>query len=283
VTLLQALVLGLVQGVTGFLPVSATGHLHVLPALFGWHFYGGTGSDPGAPFTAIVRLGTVAAIVVYFWRELLQVTVAWVRGLLDPAGRDTLEYRLGWYLLLASVPAIVLGIAFDGQLDRGAHNLWLVAGALVAVGALLLTAERLRAHEREEEELGTRDVVVVGAAQVLGLVPGASHAGTMIAGGLFRGLTHVAAARFAFLLSVPSVVVAGLYDAARIGSQHDPSPGAGLTGVALVVAFGTGLLSLHWLLRWLGEHSTAAFAYYRVALGVLVLVLVGTGVLEATT
>ena len=281
-TLLQALVLGLVQGLTAFLPVSSTAHLRIVPAVFGWHFYGGTTDDPGSTFTAVLQLGTALAIVVFFGRELLHVSVAWVRGLYDRSMRGSLEYRLGWYLVIATIPVAVLGIVFRDDLERGARNLWLVASALIAVAFLLWAGELVGRRSRDEEQLTRTDAVVVGMAEVVALVPGASRPGTMIAAGLFRGLTRVAAARFSFLLSVPAFVVFGVYGAVNLGSGRHRGPGAGLTGVALVVAFVVGLASLAWLMRWLANHGTFVFIYYRIALGVLVFVLLATGVLEAT-
>lgn len=280
-TLLQALVLGLVQGVSAFLPVSATAHLRIVPALFGWHFYGGATTEPSPAFIAIVQLGTTLAILVYFWRELLQVSVAWFRGLYDRSVRGSLEYRLGWYLIVATVPVAVLGIVFDSRLREGMDNLWFVAATMIAFGAALWAAERAGSRRRDEEEITRTDAVVVGAAQVLALLPGASRPGTMITAGLFRGLTREAAARFAFLLSVPAVVALGIFHAVRIGDHPGHGPGAGLTGVALVVSFVTGLGAIAWFLRWLTNHGTTVFAYYRVALGALVMVLLSTGVLQA--
>lgn len=279
-TLLQAIVLGIVQGLTEFLPISSTAHLRIVPALADWHFYKGTTNDPGAPFTAVVQLGTTAALVLYFWRELLHVTVAWFRGIVDRSVRGTLEYRMGWYLIVATIPIAVLGLVFSDQITTGARNLWLVASTLIGFAILLYAAERVGAHEREEEDINTKDAIVVGVAQTLALVPGASRSGTTITAGLFRGMTREAAARFSFLLSIPAVVLSGLYEAIDPGKGH--SPGAGITGVALVFAFVVGLASIHWLLRWLAHHGTYIFIYYRVALGVVLLALLATGALDAT-
>jgi undecaprenyl-diphosphatase len=283
VTLLQAIVLGIVQGLTEFLPISSTAHLRIVPALFGWHFHYGNKStnDPGAPFTAVIQLGTTLAIVIYFWRELLHVTVAWVRGLYDKSVRSSLEYRLGWYLILATVPVSVIGLAFSNEIETGARNLWLIASALIALALVLAAAERYGRRERDEEELNTIDAVAVGGAQALALIPGASRSGTTITAGLFRGLTREAAARFSFLLSVPAVVLSGVFEAARHAKDKN-GPGGGLTGVALVFAFVVGLASIAWLMRWLTNHSTFVFIYYRIALGVLILVLLSTGALSAT-
>jgi undecaprenyl-diphosphatase len=282
VTLLQAVVLGIVQGLTEFLPVSSTAHLRIVPAIFGWHFdYNSGKNDPGAPFTAVIQLGTTLAIVIYFWRELLHVTVAWFRGLYDRSVRGSLEYRLGWYLILATIPVSVFGLIFSNQIETGARNLWLISCTLIGLAIVLAAAERVGRREREEEELDTRDAIAVGTAQALALIPGASRSGVTITAGLFRGLTREAAARFSFLLSIPAVVLSGLYESRKIGNEN--GPGVGLTGVAVVFAFAVGLSSIAWLMRWLTRHSTYIFIYYRIALGVLLIVLLSTGVLDATS
>lgn len=282
-TLLQAIVLGIVQGLTEFLPISSTAHLRIVPALFGWHFSFDPKHphDPGAPFTAVVQLGTTLAIVVYFWRELLHVTVAWFRGSYDKSVRSSLEYRLGWYLILATVPVGVMGLAFSKQIETGARNLWLIASALIALAVVLGAAEKLGRRDRDEEQLNLTDALTVGAAQALALVPGASRSGTTITAGLFRGLTREAAARFSFLLSIPAVVLSGVYEAVKHVNDKN-GPGGGLTGVAVFFAFVVGLSSIAWLMRWLTSHSTFVFIYYRIGLGVLLIVLLSTGVLSAT-
>jgi undecaprenyl-diphosphatase len=279
-TLLQAIVLGIVQGLTEFLPISSTAHLRIVPVLFGWHFYGGTTNDPGAAFTAIVQLGTTAAIVLYFWRELLQVTVAWFRGLRDASVRSSLEYKLGWYLILATVPVSVFGLIFSHQIETGARNLWIIAVTLIALAVVLFGAEKIGSRRRDEEQINTTDAVVVGTAQALALIPGSSRSGVTITAGLFRGLTREAAARFSFLLSIPAVVLSGIYEAAKPNDQHQP--GAGLTGIATLFAFIVGLASIAWLLRWLGRHSTYVFIIYRIALGTLLIILLATNVIQAT-
>jgi len=281
-TFLQAIVLGIVQGLTEFLPISSTAHLRIVPVLFDWHFhYKGyaTTNDPGAAFTAVVQLGTTLAIVLYFWRELLQVTVAWFRGLRDKSVRASLEYKLGWYLILATIPIGLAGLIFSHQIKTGARNLWIISSALIALALVLFWAERVGTRTREEEEINGKDALAVGAAQTLSLIPGSSRSGTTITAGLFRGLTREAAARFSFLLSIPAVVLSGLYELKDVGKG---GPGAGLTGVAVVFAFIVGLASIHWLMRWLANHSTMIFIYYRVALGVLLIVLLSTGVISAT-
>lgn len=281
-TLLQSIVLGIVQGLTEFLPISSTAHLRIVPALLGWTFGYDRAHphDPGAAFTAVIQLGTMLAVVIYFWRELLHVMVAWIRGLYDRSVRGSLEYRLGWYLILATIPVSVFGLVFSHQIETGARNLWVISCALIGLALVLLAAERVGKRNRGEEQLSTRDAVVVGTAQAVALIPGASRSGTTITAGLFRGLTRESAARFSFLLSIPAVVLSGLYEARKIGEKT--GPGVGLTVLAALIAFGVGLASIHWLMRWLSRHSTFVFIYYRVALGVLLIVLLSFGTLKAT-
>lgn len=279
---LQAIVLGIVQGLTEFLPISSTAHLRIVPALFGWTFDYNPAHphDPGAAFTAVIQLGTTLAIVIYFWRELLHVAVAWFRGLYDRTVRHTLEYKLGWYLIFATVPISVFGLIFSDQIETSARNLWVIAFTLIALALALAGAEKVGTRTREEEEINTTDAIAVGAAQTLALIPGASRSGVTITAGMFRGLTREAAARFSFLLSIPAVVLSGLYEARKVGEKS--GPGLGLTGLATVFAFIVGLASIHWLLKWLTNHSTFIFVYYRIALGVLLIVLLSTGTIEAT-
>jgi undecaprenyl-diphosphatase len=279
-TLLQAIVLGIVQGLTEFLPISSTAHLRIVPALFGWHFYHGTTNDPGAAFTAVVQLGTTAALVLYFWRELLQVTVAWFRGIRDKSVRHTLEYKLGWYLILATIPVSVFGLVFSHEIETGARNLWIIAVTLIALAVILFGAERIGSRRREEEQINLTDAAVVGTAQALALIPGSSRSGVTITAGLFRGLTREAAARFSFLLSIPAVVLSGAYEAVKPNDSH--TPGAGLTGIAVVFAFLVGFASIAWLLRYLGRHTTYVFIVYRILLGCLLIGLLASHTLSAT-
>ncbi|HEY3715709.1 MAG TPA: undecaprenyl-diphosphate phosphatase [Jatrophihabitantaceae bacterium] len=270
----QAIVYGIVQGLTEFLPISSTAHLRIVPALFNW-------DDPGAPFTAVIQLGTTLAVILYFWRELIQVGSAWIRGLVDKSVRGTLEYRMGWYLILATIPVGIFGIAFSHQIETGARNLWIISITMIVLAFVLLWAERVGTRNREEEDLDVRDALAVGTAQALALIPGASRSGTTITAGLFRGLDRAAAARFSFLLSIPAVVLSGLYEARKIGD--DGGAGGGLTGVALIFAFVVGLASIVWLMRWITKHSTYVFIYYRVIVGVMLIGLLATGVIDATS
>ena len=268
---LEAIVLGIVQGLTEFLPISSTAHLRIVPAFAGWE-------DPGAAFTAVTQLGTMAAVLVYFRHDLWRITRASLRALRDPAARSDIDARLGLYIVIGTIPIGVFGLAFSGQIETGARSLTLIGCALIALGLLLLLAEKLASHERELDSFKARDGIILGFAQAAALVPGVSRSGATLTAGLFLGFERRAAARYSFLLSVPAVVLSGVFELRKIGDGEDA--GAVPTAIATVAAFVVGYASIAFLLRWLGNHSTAVFVVYRVALGALVLALVAAGTIE---
>jgi undecaprenyl-diphosphatase len=269
---LEAVVLGLVQGLTEFLPISSSGHLRIVPALLDW-------DDPGAAFTAVIQLGTMAAVLLYFRADLWRIGRAWLRGLRDPEERRSLDSRMGWYLIAATVPISVLGLIFSDQIETTARDLRLIGSMLIVMGLVLLLAEKVGTREKTVDDLDARDGVAIGGAQALALVPGVSRSGATITAGLFLGYTREAAARFSFLLSIPAVVLSGVFELRHI--TDGDGPGAAATITATVVAFVTGYLAIAWLLRYLVKHSTLVFVIYRVALGILVLSLVWAGTVEA--
>jgi undecaprenyl-diphosphatase len=271
VSIFEAIVLGITQGLTEFLPISSTGHLRIVPAFAGW-------DDPGAAFTAVTQIGTALAVVIYFREDLMRITLAWLRSLRRPDLRSGLDARLGWYIVLATIPIAILGLAFKDQIETGARDLYLIGIALIVVGFVLLAAERVGTRERGIEQLDSRDGVVVGLAQALALVPGVSRSGATIAAGLFQGLERTAAARFSFLLSVPAVVLSGGFEFLQIltGHEHTHTP-LGKLLISTVLAFVFGYAAIAFLLRYLTTHSTLVFVVYRVVLGVAVLALAGAG------
>jgi undecaprenyl-diphosphatase len=269
---LQAVVLGLVQGLTEFLPISSSGHLRVVPAVLGW-------DDPGAAFTAVVQLGTMAAVLLYFRRDLWEIASAWVRAWWTPSLRASREARLGWYLVVATVPIGLLGLAFADQIETGARDLRLVAAMLILFALVMAAADRLGSRSRSLDEVGPRDGVLIGLAQALALVPGVSRSGATISAGMFLGYRRVDAARFSFLLSVPAVVLSGLFELRGIG---DGGVGPVPTLVATVVAFAAGYASIAWLLRWLTSHTLTVFVVYRLALGLGLAALLATGTIAST-
>ena len=268
---LEAAVLGIVQGLTEFLPISSTGHLRIIPAFVGWE-------DPGAAFTAVTQLGTLAAVLLYFRRDLWVIGRAWVGGLRDPGLRRTKESMMGWYILVGTVPIVVFGVAFGDQIESGARSLVLIGTTLIALGLVLLAAEKVGEQRRDLDSLRWRDGIVIGLAQAAALVPGVSRSGATISAGLFLGLERAAAARYSFLLSVPAVVLSGVYELRQIGDAG--GAGVGPTLLATLLAFVTGYISIAFLLRFLATHTVIVFVVYRVALGALVLILVATNTIH---
>ncbi len=270
-TTLQAVVLGVVQGLTEFLPISSSAHLRIVPALFGW-------DDPGAAFTAVSQIGTEAAVIIFFWRDIWRIVTTWLRSLFNKELRGDLDARMGWYIIFGTLPIGVLGLLFEAQIDTVARDLRLIAGTLIGLGLVLFVADRLARNAKGLEELTLKDALIYGFAQALALVPGVSRSGATISAGLFLGYERAAAARYAFLLAIPAVVASGLYklpDALAEGG-----PGLPLTLLATALAFVTGYASIAWLLRYVSTHSYLPFVVYRIALGLLVAALVFTGRLE---
>jgi undecaprenyl-diphosphatase len=271
VSAFEAIVLGIVQGLTEFLPISSTAHLRIVPAFAGW-------ADPGAAFTAVVQLGTMAAVLLYFRDDLWRIARASLAGLRDREARKALDARLGLYIVLGTIPIAIFGLIFKDQIENGARDLTLIGCTLIALGLVLLAAEKAATQRRDLGDLDGRDGLIIGLAQAAALVPGVSRSGATITAGLFLGLERTAAARYSFLLSVPAVVLSGLFELRHVGDgQH---AAAVPTAIATLAAFVVGYASIAFLLRYLTHHSTAVFVAYRVALGALVLVLVAVGTIN---
>lgn len=268
----EAIVLGIVQGLTEFLPISSTGHLRVVPAFAGWE-------DPGALFTAVIQLGTMMAVVLYFWRDLVRITRVWLASMRHPELRGGLDARMGWYIVIATIPIGVFGLAFSDQIETGARNLYLIGVVLIVLGLVLLLAELVGRKTRGLEDVTRADAVWVGLAQALALVPGTSRSGATITAGLFLGMERAAAARFSFLLSIPAVVLSGLYGLTGLVAGDD-DVNFGALAIATVFAFIAGYASIAFLLRYLANHSMMVFVVYRVVLGAVVIGLTSAGTIS---
>jgi undecaprenyl-diphosphatase len=266
----QAIVLGIVQGLTEFLPISSTAHLRIVPAFLGWE-------DPGAAFTAVTQLGTMAAVLLYFRADLWRIARMWVVSLRRPELRSQLDARMGWYIGLGTIPIGFFGLIFADQIESGARDLYLIGTTLIVLGLALLLAEEVGRRDRSLADIDRRDGFLIGLAQACALVPGVSRSGATITAGLFLGFDRASAARYSFLLSVPAVVVSGLFELRKIGEEG--GAGALPTALATLCAFVVGYASIAFLLRWLARHSTAVFVAYRIVLGTLVLALAGAGVI----
>ena len=276
-TLGQSIVIGITQGLTEFLPISSTAHLRIVPALLGW-------DDPGAAFTAVIQLGTLVAVLIYFAPDLARIITAVVGGLRTGRPVGTADAKMGWMIAVGTVPVVGLGLAFKKSIETNWRSLYVVAGAMIGMALVLAVAEwqaRRRAKLRALAELGWRDGIVVGLFQAIALVPGSSRSGSTIAGGLFLGMQRETAARFSFLLSMPAVFAAGIFELYHARHEllattehiHDLL-------LATLMAFLVGYASIAFLLGYLKRHTTWVFILYRVALGALLLALLGTGQLR---
>jgi undecaprenyl-diphosphatase len=273
VDLFKAVVLGVLQGLTEFLPISSSAHLAIFPKFFGW-------DDPGAAFTAVVQIGTEIAVVLYFWRDIWTIATGWLRGVVKREARDTLEWRMGWFVIVGSVPIVVLGLLLQDLIDSEFRNLWVIGTTLIVLGVVLGVAERVGRKSRPIESLTWGHAVLFGLAQAAALVPGVSRSGATISMGLFLGYERAAATRYAFLLAIPAVVGAGVFSLKDIpGGENEY--GTMPTLVGTVVSFVVGLAVIHWLLKYVSTRSYAPFVAYRIGLGSLVLILVGAGVITA--
>jgi undecaprenyl-diphosphatase len=270
-TSIEAAVLGLVQGITEFLPISSTAHLRIVPALLGW-------ADPGAAFTAVLQLGTLAAVIGYFLRELLTMVVAALAAARDPARRDDPNARHLLYLIVGTIPVGVAGILLKHAIEGSFRSLWVVASSMILVALALAFVEKSARHERGYDSIRLRDAIIIGCAQALALVPGVSRSGITLLAAMALGLRRDAAARFSFLLSVPAVAAAGIFELPKVMKAHI---GGAPLFIGLLVAFVSGYASIAWLLRFLRTRTTIPFVVYRVALGILILALLGSGRLAA--
>jgi undecaprenyl-diphosphatase len=308
---LQAAVLGVLQGLTEFLPISSSAHLRIYPELFGW-------DDPGAAFTAVTQIGTESAVILYFASDIGRIVNAWFRSLFTRSrrpveagarrrdvaedlgdvvedageeaaaggtprrdrrrlGYDPQDARMGWFVIIGTLPITIIGFALKDVIENDFRSLWIIGTTLVVLGVILGIADRVGRKERPVEQLGYRDAILIGGAQALSLIPGVSRSGASISMGLFLGLDRRAAARFAFLLAIPAVLGAGIFEwptAMHEGSEY----GAGPTLLATVIAFVVALGVISWLFRWLERRSFAPFIVYRIALGLFTLTMLSTGV-----
>ena len=271
----EAAILGLVQGLTEFLPVSSSAHLRILGPLLP------SGGDPGAAFTAITQIGTEAAVLLYFRKDILRILLAWWKSLTQAEWRRDPDARMGWLILIGTLPIALLGLAFKDAIEGTLRNLTLTAVMLIVFGLLLSVAERVGSKQRTLKELSWGHGLLFGLAQAMALIPGVSRSGGTITAGLLMGYSREAAARYSFLLAIPAVMASGFYQLYRswqVGSPIAPGPTALATLIAFVVGYGV----IVWFLRLMSTRGYMPFVVYRVVLGCVVLALLATGVLSAT-
>jgi undecaprenyl-diphosphatase len=271
----DAIVLGIVEGLTEFLPVSSTGHLTIVEKMLGLEV-----DDPAVTgFTAVIQMGAIVAVIVYFARDIWNIIRTWVLGLAKPEYRGHRDFRMGWYVIVGTIPVGIVGLAFKDVIKNDLRSLWVVAFGLLAWSAVMWAAERSPKQDRSEKRLNLSDAVIVGIVQCVSLIPGVSRSGATISAGLFRGLDRVAATRLSFFLSIPALLAAGIFE---LGDALGGDIGVGQTLVGTVVSFVVAYASVAWLLRFVAHHPITWFVPYRIALGGVLIVLLATGVMSAT-
>ncbi len=276
--LFEAILLGIVEGVTEFLPVSSTGHLTIMEKVLGLEV-----DDPGVTaFTAIIQVGAIAASIIYFRADIARLGAAWGRGLFSRRARSAHDYRFAWYVIVGSIPIGIVGFLGRDLIAGGLRNLWVVVAGLIGWSAVMWAAERVGRRDRPEASVNLKDSLFIGLIQCLALIPGVSRSGATISAGLFRNLDRVAATRMAFFLAIPALVAAGAYEAVKEASVISAGIGWVPTLVGTAVSFVVGYATIAWLLRLVAGHSIAVFIWYRVGLGLVIAVLLGAGVLSAT-
>jgi undecaprenyl-diphosphatase len=272
-TLVEAAVLGVVQGATEFLPISSIAHLRVVPAVLGW-------ADPGAAYSAVIQLGTLAAVLVYFGSDMRAMASGVLRGLRARRPLESQEARLAWYIAVGTIPIVACGLAFERYIVGEWRSLYVIAATLVGLGLLMWLAERTAGFRRDVKEIGWTDSQLIGLAQAVALVPGASRSGTTITAALFVGLTREAAARFSFLLGIPAIGGAGVFQLWELIEHGLTEDGMWALLVGILTSAVSGYLAIDLLLKYLRRNTTFVFVWYRIALGVLLLVGLWMGVLQ---
>ncbi|CAB4335714.1 unannotated protein [freshwater metagenome] len=270
---LQAIILGISQGLTEFLPISSTAHTLIVSKLLGW-------PDPGAAFTAVTQVGTELAVVIYFRSDIARIISSWSRSLLNKDLRSDINAKMGWYVIIGTLPIAIAGILFRDAIETTARNLWLVAGALIVMGIALGLADRFARHTKDQTDLGWGSSIYFGIGQALALIPGVSRSGATITAGLLQGFKRDVVARYSFLLAIPAVFASAALEAGNISSDEFVNWPATL--VATVIAFGVGYLVIAGLMKYLQTRTFLPFVIYRISLGVVLLGLLATGVLSAT-
>ena len=273
-SIIQAIVLGLVQGLTEFIPISSTGHLKIVPELLGW-------GDPGAAASAVIQFGTILAVFIYFFRDVLRLTVGFFRGLITRRpfqDRDSLE---AWWVIIATIPIIIVGVALKHQIETTFRGTWIVTFQLIFIAVLMQVAEKYAKSRgfRPTEDFNSKDALIIGLGQCIALIPGSSRSGSTIMTALFRRVNHEYAARFSFIMSIPAITAAGVFE---MVSEREHLATIGMTPiiVAIIVAFISGWASIFFLLRYLRTHTTHVFIYYRYVLGAVMVALLLTGYMK---
>lgn len=274
----EAVLLGLVEGLTEFLPISSTGHLTILEKLMGYSI-----NDPDiTAFTAIIQVGAVLATLLYFWRDIVRISAAWLRGMADTSKRRDPDYRFGWAIIFGSLPIAVIGLLFKDQIETTLRSLWVVAFALILWSGVMWFADRAAKQTRHEKDVRWRDTLIIGTVQALALIPGVSRSGATMSAGLLRDFDRVTVTKLSFFLSIPALTAAAILQ--MVTEFDNISRGVGWTATitATIVSFIVAYFAVAWLLKFIAHHTYSVFIYYRLVLGSLLIVLLMSGTISAT-
>ncbi|SDS94241.1 undecaprenyl-diphosphate phosphatase [Actinoplanes derwentensis] len=275
-SIVEAVILGAVEGITEFLPVSSTGHLTILEKLFGH-----TIDDPDiTAFTVIIQSGAVLATILFLRKDIARVVPAFFKGLFDKAQRDTPDFRFGWGALLGSIPIVIAALLFKDQIEGTLRSLWFVAGALILWSGVMAFADHAATQVRHQEDVTWKDTLIIGTVQCLALIPGVSRSGATMSAGLLRDLDRVTVTKLSFFLSIPALTGASILQGIQEFDRISTGVGWTNTIVATVVSFAVAYASVTWLLKFVSKHSYSVFIFYRLALGSLLLVLLATGTID---
>lgn len=274
----EAVLLGFVEGVTEFLPISSTGHLTILEKLLGY-----TINDPDiTAFTAIIQVGAVLATLLYFRRDIARIAAAWVRGVVNPQHRTDMDYRFGWAIILGSLPIAIIGLVFKDQIETTLRSLWFVGTALIVWSGVMWVADHTAKQNKHESDVTWKDTLIIGIVQCLALIPGVSRSGATLSAGLLRGFDRVTVTKLSFFLSIPALCAAGVLQSVSQYDNISAGVGWGPTIAATVTSFVVAYAAVAWLLKFIVKHSYTVFIVYRVLLGSIILLLVASGTLSAT-
>ena len=273
----QAVILGIIEGVTEFLPISSTGHLTIAQKLMGMSLE----DQSLLAFTAVIQIGAIIAAIIYFWDDIWRVLGAWWAGLWAAEKRKKFDYKYGWAIIIGSVPIAVVGLLFKDEIETVLRSLWFVAIGLIVWSGVMWLADRYGKATRPEKSTTWKDALIIGAVQVLSLIPGVSRSGATMSAGLLRGFDRVAATKLSFFLGIPALVAAGIFQAVTQYSYISDGVGWANTIIAMIVSFAVGYVTIAWLLKFVASNNFSLFIWYRVTLGVLLLGLLSLGVVTA--
>ena len=278
ITYVDAVILGVVEGLSEFLPISSTGHLTIAEKFMGLQL----DNDAIRAFTAVIQVPAIIATIIFFWKDIARLAVAWGRGLVGAPARREHDYRFAWYVIAGSIPIVIIGLALKPLLEGPLGNLWIVAVALIGWSGVMVLAETRGSQTVREKDLTLRQSMIIGLTQCVALIPGISRSGATISAGLLQGLDRIAATRLSFFLAIPALTGAGLLELVKLGGVDHSVVGWGPLIVACVVSFVVAYASIAWLLRFLAKHPITVFVYYRIPVGIILIILLWTGALSPT-